>query len=130
MKGVVLQFSELRALVQKELDGIGKGLRCHVMADLDPAGDMYPFARKGIQSSMLWRWRFVDRHPDVLFGYSSSDTIGKVRVRELKEYAGLLSRLLLRLSYTQPEEWPQESLDISKIEERIARLRGSGNRAT
>ena len=48
MKGVVLQFSELRALVEKELDAIGKGLRCHVMADLDPTGDMYPFARKGI----------------------------------------------------------------------------------
>jgi hypothetical protein len=79
---------------------------------------------------MLWRWRFVDRHPDVSFGHSSSDTIDKVRVRELKEYTGLLARLLLRLSYAQPEEWPRESLDISKIEERIARERGSVARAT
>ena len=130
MKGVALQFPELRALVQKELDAMGEGLRCHVMAHLDASGDMYPFARKGIQSSMLWRWRFVDRHPDVSFGHSSSDTIDKVRVRELKEYTGLLARLLLRLSYAQPEEWPRESLDISKIEERIARERGSVARAT
>jgi hypothetical protein len=79
---------------------------------------------------MLWRWRYVARHDDVSFGHSSSDTIDKVRVRELKEYAGLLSRLLLRLSYTPPAEWPQEPLDISKIEERIARERGSVARAT
>ena len=130
MKGVALQFPELRGLVQKELDAMGEGLRCHVMVHLDPTGDMYPFAREGIQSSMLWRWRYVARHDDVSFGHSSSDTIDKVRVRELKEYAGLLSRLLLRLSYTQPEEWPSEQLDVSKIEERIARERGSVARAT
>ena len=130
MKGVALQFPELRGIVQQELDAMGEGLRCHVMAHLDASGDMYPFARKGIQSSILWRWRFIDRHPYVSFGHSSSDTIDKVRVRELKEYAGFLSRLLLRLSHTQSEEWPRESLDVSTIEERVARLRGSVPRAT
>ena len=102
-----------------------EGLRCHVMAHMDPTGDMYPFARKGIQSSMLWRWRYVARHPDVSFGHSSSDTVDKVRVRELKEYAGLLARLMLRLSHTPPGEWPREPLDVAEIEERIARERGS-----
>jgi hypothetical protein len=125
MKGVALQFPELRPLVQKSLDAMREGLKCHVMAQLDASGDMYPFARKGIQSSMLWRWRFADRHPDVAFGHSSSDTIDKVRIRELKEYAGLLSRLLLRLSHVQPGEWPQNSLDVDEIEKRIKRLRGS-----
>jgi len=48
----------------------------------------------------------------------------------LLETARLLSRLLLRISYTQPADWPQEPLDISKIEERIARERGSVARAT
>jgi len=48
----------------------------------------------------------------------------------LLETARLLSRLLLRISYTQPADWPQEPLDISKIEERITRLRGSVARAT
>lgn len=125
MKGVALQFPELRSLVQKELDSMGEGLGCHVMAHVDPTGDMYPFARKGIQSSMLWRWRFVARHPDVSFGHSSSDTVDKVRLRELKEYAGLLARLMLRLSHTPPGEWPREQLDVALIEDRIALERGS-----
>ncbi len=125
MKGVALQFPELRPLVQKELDAMGEGLKCHVIAQIDATGDQFPFARKGIQAAMLWRWRFIGRHPDVAFGHSSSDTVDKVRIRELKEYSGLLARLLLRISHTKPEEWPQGPLDVMQVKERIARERGS-----
>ncbi len=125
MKGVALQFPELRPLIKRQLDEMGEGLKCHVIAQLDATGDQYHFARKGIQSGMLWRWRFVGRHPDVAFGHSSSDTVDKVRIRELKEYAGLLSRLLLRISHTEPEEWPQEPLDVGRIDEQNRRDRGA-----
>ncbi len=125
MKGVALQFPELRPLVQGALDEMGEGLRCHVMAQMDASGDMFPFARAGIQSAMLWRWRFVGRHPDTAFGHSSSDTPDKLRIRELKEYAGLLSRVLLRLSHVPPSEWPADELDLNAVERRIADERGS-----
>jgi hypothetical protein len=39
MKGVALQFPGLRPLVQKELDAMGDGLRCHVIAQIDATGD-------------------------------------------------------------------------------------------
>ena len=125
MKGVALQFPELRTLVQRELDAMGDGLKCHVMAQLDASGDMFPFARTGIPSGMLWRWRFAGRHPDAAFGHSSSDTVDKVRVRELKEYAGLLARLLLRLSHVAPEEWPENRLDPTAIAARVQEERGT-----
>ena len=125
MKGVALVFPELRPLVQREMDAMREGLRCHVMAQLDASGDMYPFAKAGIPSSMLWRWRFVGRHPDAAFGHASTDTPDKVRVRELKEYAGLLSRLLLRLSHVPPGEWPENHLDTRVIARRIEEERGS-----
>lgn len=125
MKGVALQFPELRPLVQRALDESGEGLRCHVMAQMDASGDMFPFAKIGIPSAMLWRWRFVGRHPDTAFGHSSSDTPDKIRVRELKEYAGYLSRLLLRLSHVPPSDWPDNELNPVAIEQRIADERGS-----
>lgn len=125
MKGVALQFPELRFLVQRELDNMDEGLKCHVMAQMDASGDMYPFARNGIPSSMLWRWRFIGRHPDTGFGHSSSDTPDKVRTRELKEYSGLLARLLFRLSHVNPVDWPENKLDVNKIESRIQNERGS-----
>lgn len=125
MKGVALQFPELRPLVQRVLDEMGEGLKCHVMAQMDASGDMFPFARAGIHSAMLWRWRFVGRHPDTAFGHSSSDTPDKIRVRELKEYAGLLARVLLRLSHVPPSDWPEAQLDLAAIEKRIADERGS-----
>ncbi len=125
MKGVALQFPELRSLVQRALDDSGEGLRCHVIAQMDSSGDMFPFARAGIQSAMLWRWRFVGRHPDTAFGHSSSDTPDKLRIRELKEYAGLLARLLLRLSHVPPSDWPTDQLDLAAIERRIEDERGS-----
>ena len=125
MKGVTLQFSQLRQMVQNTLDAMGEGLRCHVLAQMDASGDMFPFARRGIPSGMLWRWRFVGRHSDVAFGHSSSDTLDKVRIRELKEYSGLLSRLLLRLSQVSPNGWPKQELNKADIEKRIKQERGS-----
>ncbi len=125
MKGVALVFPELRPLVQREMDSMSEGLRCHVMAQLDASGDMYPFAKAGIPSSMLWRWRFVGRHPDAAFGHASTDTTDKVRVRELKEYAGLLSRLILRLSHVPPEKWPANRLSTRSIAKRIEEERGT-----
>lgn len=125
MKGVALVFPELRDLVQGRLDDMGDGLKCHVMAQLDASGDMFPFACAGIPSAMLWRWRFVGRHPDAGFGHSSADTIDKVRVRELKEYAGLLSRLLFRLSHVPPRRWPANRLDPKEIDRRLRAERGT-----
>jgi hypothetical protein len=128
MKGVALVFPELRPLVQRALDSMREGLRCHVMAQMDASGDMFTFARAGIPSAMLWRWRFVGRHPDASFGHASTDTPDKVRVRELKEYAGLLSRLLLRLSHVPPADWPENRLDTRAIARRIEQERGSAVR--
>lgn len=125
MKGVVLQFPELRPLVQTQLDTMGEGLACHVLAQLDASGDMFPFTRAGIPSSILWRWRFVGRHPDTAFGHTSADTPDKLRIRELKEYAGYLSRLLLRLSHVPPDEWPENRLDVDEIRQRLEAERGS-----
>jgi aminopeptidase YwaD len=125
MKGVALQFPELRPLIQRQLDEMREGLTCHVMAQMDSSGDMFPFARRGIPSGMLWRWRFVGRHPDAGFGHSSTDTVDKVRIRELKEYSGLLARLLLRTSHVAPEEWPENNLNITEIANRTAQERGS-----
>ena len=119
MKGVVLQFPELRPLVQRQLDTIDEGLRCHVLSQLDASGDMFPFARRGIPASFLWRWRFVGRHAEVRFGHSSSDTLDKIRLRELKEYAGLLARLLLRLAQLPADQWPENRLEPTQIAQRI-----------
>ena len=125
MKGVALQFPELRPLIQRELDAMGEGMKCHVLADIDSSGDMYPFALKGIPSGMLWRWRFVGRHPDAGFSHSANDTVDKVRIRELKEYSGFLSRILLRTSHVVPEDWPENKLDVAEIKARTASERGS-----
>ncbi|MBI2965057.1 MAG: M28 family peptidase [Chloroflexi bacterium] len=125
MKGVALVFPELRALVQRSLDELGHGLKCHVMAQLDASGDMFPFACAGIPSAMLWRWRFVGRHPDAGFGHSSADTLDKVRVNELKEYAALLARLLLRLSHVPPGQWPANRLSTKEIRLRLQSERGT-----
>ena len=63
MKGVVLQFPHLRGLVQGTLDELGEGLKCHVMPVLDHTNDGFSFARSAIPYAILWRWRFVGRHP-------------------------------------------------------------------
>ena len=125
VKGVALQFPDLRELVQDQLDTLNEGFRCHVYAQYDSSGDTFSFVRAGIPSAGLWRWRFVGRHPDVEFGHSSSDTPDKVRVRELKEYAGFLARLLLRLSNIPPADWPENTLDVQKIVKEIESERGT-----
>jgi aminopeptidase YwaD len=125
MKGVVLQFPELRSLIQNELDDLNEGLKCHVLSQLDASGDMFPFARRGIPSSFLWRWRFIGRHPETAYGHSNADTPEKVRLRELKEYAGMLARFLLRLSHVPAADWPENELDIEDIARRIEAERGA-----
>ena len=50
MKGVVLQFPELRELMQQQLDTLLAGLRCHVLEQLDASGDMFPFAAAAFPS--------------------------------------------------------------------------------
>jgi len=125
MKGVVLQFPELRSLMQQQLDSLNEGLQCHVLSQLDASGDMFPFARQGIPSSFLWRWRFVGRRPETAFGHSHSDTPEKLRIRELKEYAGLLARLLLRLSHVPPRDWPENQLNVDQIAQRIKAEHGA-----
>ncbi len=124
MKGLVLQFPELRAFVQDQLESIDDGLKCHVLELMDTSGDGFPFARRGIPAAFLWRWRFAGRHPDADFGHSDSDTVEKVRVRDLKEYVGLSARVLLRLSHVPPGDWPVNTLSLPRIEERLEAERG------
>lgn len=124
MKGVVLQFPELRSLIQRQLASLNEGLECHVLSQLDASGDMFPFSLRGIPSSFLWRWRFVGRHPETAYGHSNADTPDKVRIRELKEYAGLLARLLLRLSHVPAADWPENNLNINDIARRVEGERG------
>ncbi len=125
MKGVVLQFPELRSLIQQQLDLLCEGLECHVLSQLDASGDMFPFSRRGIPSSFLWRWRFVGRRPETAYGHSNADTPEKLRIRELKEYAGLLARLMLRLSHVPAAGWPENRLDVQVISKRIEAERGA-----
>lgn len=124
IKGVVLGFPHLRDLVQRQFDTMGDGLQCHVMAQIDASSDHYPFLRAGIDAGHLWRWRFHGRHADANFHHEPGDTRDKVNVRELKEYAGQLARLLLRLSHVPPQDWPQNPLTSTQILERIESERG------
>ncbi|MAG36657.1 MAG: hypothetical protein CL878_10520 [Dehalococcoidia bacterium] len=119
MKGVVLNFPHLRPLIQRTLDTLSDGLQCHVLAQLDASSDWFPFARRGIPSAMPWRWRFVGRHPDADFHHEPGDTADKVRPSELREYVGLLARLLLRLSHLPLAEWPADPLRVDDIEARL-----------
>ena len=125
MKGVVLGFPHLRELVQEQLDDMGDGLRCHVMAQLDSNSDHFPFLRQGVDAAHLWRWRFYGRHADSNYHHEPADTIDKLNVRELKEYAGQLSRLLLRLSHVGPDDWPENPQTVETVGERLEAERGS-----
>jgi hypothetical protein len=124
IKGIVLAFPHLRKLVQSQLDEMGDGLKCHVMAQLDPTSDHFPFLRAGLDAAHLWRWRFVGRRPDADFHHEPGDTIDKVNVRELKEYVGQLARLLLRLSHLPPEEWPVNPMTREMVGQRLEAERG------
>lgn len=121
VKGIVLVFPELRRFMQAQLDSMGGGYRCHVMPQMDPSSDHFPFARRGIQSSILWRWRFFGKHPDSDFHHEAGDTADKVRPRELMEYVAFLTRLLLRLSNVEPPSWPDAQIAPADVEARLER---------
>ncbi|MDP6780104.1 MAG: M28 family peptidase [Candidatus Latescibacteria bacterium] len=124
MKGIVLGFPHLRTLVQRQLDDMNEGLTCHVMAQLDASSDHFPFIRAGIDAAHLWRWRFHGRHASSDFHHEAGDTSDKIVVRELKEYVGLLARLLLRLSHVPPEEWPENRVTVEEVQARLEAERG------
>jgi hypothetical protein len=119
VKGLVLTFPHLRDFVQAQLDDMGGGYRCHVMGQLDANSDHFPFARRGIDASMCWRWRYAQRNPDADFHHEPGDTIDKVRPRELHEYVAFLSRLLLRLSLIPPQDWPENPVSPESVEQRL-----------
>ena len=119
MKGVVLAFDPLRDFVQAQLDTMGDGLKCHVMSQLDATSDHFPFLRQGIDAAHLWRWRFRGRHADADYHHEPADTADKLNVRELKEYAGQLARLLLRLSHAEPDQWPENAVTREAVKQRL-----------
>lgn len=124
MKGVVLHFPHLRKFMQEQLDTMDDGLKCHVLAHMDAHSDHFPFTEQAIDSSILWRWRFWGRHEGANFHHEASDMANKLNVRELKEYAGQLGRLLLRLSHVEPEDWPTNPLTITDVNRMIERDAG------
>ncbi len=124
IKGVVLAFPHLRDLVQRQLDEMGDGLQCHTMSQLDPTSDHFPFLEQGLDAAHLWRWRFSGRHADANFHHEGGDTADKLNVRELKEYAGQLARLLLRLSHLPPQDWPANPETKASARTRLDQERG------
>lgn len=125
IKGLALGFPHLRKLIQQQFDSMGDGLQSHVMAQFDVSSDHYPFLAAGIDASILWRWRYVGRHADADFHHEPGDTTDKVKVRELKEYVGQLARLLLRLSYVAPEDWPANPVTVAQVKAQVEAERGS-----
>ena len=119
MKGLVLQFPQMREFLQDHLDTLNDSLGCHVLELVDKSGDGFPFSKRGIPTAFMWRWRFVGKRPDALYGHSPADTVEKVGIRDLKDYVSLTARLLLRLSQVPPSEWPQNTLDVGEICRRI-----------
>lgn len=128
MKGLVLGFPHLRELVQRQLETMGEGLQCHVMAQLDATSDHFPYLRAGLDAAFLWRWRFHGRYADADFHHERGDTSDKVNVRELKEYIGQLARILLRLSHVPPGDWPENPVTLSQVQARLAAERGTAVR--
>ncbi len=118
MKGIVLMFPHLRTFMQSQLDTMKDGLKCHVLAHMDAHSDHFPFVEEAIDASITWRWRFWGRHETANFHHEPGDAANKLNARELKEYVGQLSRLLLRLSHTEPDFWPANPLtkaDVTKM---------------
>ena len=125
IKGLALGFPHLRKLIQQQFDSMGDGLQAHVMAQYDVSSDHYPFLTAGIDASILWRWRYAGRHADADFHHEPGDTTDKVKVREIKEYVGQLARLLLRLSYVAPEDWPANPMTVAQVKAQVEAERGS-----
>ena len=116
VSGIVLLFPHLRTLMQDTLDAMGDGLRCQVIPEPDPTSDSFSFALRGIPAAILWRWRFIGRHPDSDFHHEPGDTLDKVRQRELKEYVAFMARLVHRLSHVPPERWPENPLRAEDVQ--------------
>lgn len=124
-KGLVLGFPHLRDLVQGQLDTMKDGLKCHVMSQIDASSDHFPFLKAGLDAAHLWRWRFRGRHADSDYHHEAADTSDKLNVRELKEYAGQLARLLLRLSHVPPDAWPHNPVTPEQVATRLEAERGT-----
>ena len=124
-KGIVLGFPHLQPLVQGQLDDMGDGHQCHVMAQIDATSDHFPFLAAGLDAAHLWRWRFHGRHSDSDFHHEPGDSADKVNVRELKEYVAHLSRLLLRLSRVAPPAWPVNPMTKQGVSARLRKDRGT-----
>ena len=124
MKGIVLAFPHLREFIQTQLDSMNEGLKCHVMSQLDASSDHFPFLKAGVDAAHLWRWRFHGRHANSDYHHEAADTADKLNVRELKEYVGHLSRLLLRLSHEPPEAWPENKVEPDEVARRLEAERG------
>ncbi len=125
MKGLVLGFPHLQDFIQHQLDTMHDALQCHVMSQIDASSDHFPFLAAGMDAAHLWRWRFHGRHPDADFHHEAGDTADKVNVRELKEYVGQLARLLLRLSHSSPEQWPENPVTPEQVRDRLQAERGT-----
>lgn len=125
IKGIVLGFPHLRDMVQHQFDTMKDGLECHVMSQIDPSSDHYPFLRAGLDAAHIWRWRFSGRHADAGFHHEPGDTLDKANVRELKEYVGQLARILLRLSHLPPGEWPENPVTAQQAQKRLKDERGA-----
>lgn len=120
MKGVVVMTEHMRNFMQAQLDTMKDDLRCHVQGPLDAHSDHFPFVRAAIPAGILWRWRFYGRHASSEFHHEVGDSPEKLNVRELKEYIGQISRLMLRLSHVPPGEWPENPHTAEEMERRAA----------
>jgi hypothetical protein len=129
MKGIVLSFPHLRKFVQAQLDTMDDGLKCHVLDHMDAHSDHFPFVEEAIDASMTWRWRFFGRHEDANFHHEIGDAANKLNVRELKEYAGQLARILLRLSHVAPDDWPTNPMTVEDVNQMIERDAGGHHSA-
>lgn len=125
MKGVVVMTEHMRNFMQSQLDTMKDGLTCHVQGPLDAHSDHFPFTRAAIPAGILWRWRFYGRHATSEFHHEFGDSAQKLNVRELKEYVGQISRLMLRLSHVAPSDWPENPHTADQIERRASDEVGS-----
>ncbi len=125
MKGVVVMTDHMRDFMQAQLDTMNDGLACHVQGPLDAHSDHFPFTRAAIPAGILWRWRFFGRHATSEFHHEFGDSAQKLNVRELKEYVGQISRLMLRLSHVPPNDWPENPHTADEMERRAVAEIGS-----
>jgi hypothetical protein len=100
-----------------------------VLDHMDAHSDHFPFAEEAIDSSITWRWRFFGRHEDANFHHEIGDAANKLNVRELKEYAGQLARILLRLSHVAPDDWPTNPMTVEDVNQMIERDAGGHHSA-